>query len=341
MNKYGSPDDRHFTEKYSLENLPGFDKVPEDMQNSLARFNDRAERIVNSFLQTVESHEPPPLIYHYTNDIGLRGILESGEFWLTDMFSLNDPSELSHGFSLAIDALEKRVGSGFPAGKIFAKNFAAFAQQGSIPKTAHFFMCSFSSVGDDLGQWRACADNGRGFALGFDARALENGFTRTGEIPIPNNSTFPITYSDARLTTIHSQIIEEMYELIALPGGRELDRTTLNAYMAELQMVLTLHTLRTTLFFKHEAYKNESEYRFLQIHKAGSPPVVKLRARPYRLIKYREFGWRSVAAAALKEIVIGPAAEYPKASQFVADCLGSFHRETVEVRRSKVPYRAI
>jgi hypothetical protein len=34
---------------------------------------------------------PPPIIYHYTNDAGLRGILESGKLWLTDIFDLNDP----------------------------------------------------------------------------------------------------------------------------------------------------------------------------------------------------------------------------------------------------------
>jgi hypothetical protein len=282
------------------------------MQDALEKFSGEAEQIVHSFLGTLESQEPPPMIYHYTSDVGLRGILKTGQLWLTDIFSLNDPSELSHGFSLAINALTNRVAKNLPVSQKFAKNFAAFALQRAIPKTAHFFMCSFSSCGDDLGQWRAYADNGHGFALGFDAKVLESGFTKKDEIPIPNNSTFHITYNDTQLVGIHSQIIERMHDLISLPRGRNLPNATIAVYMAELQMILTLHTLQTTLFFKHEAYANEREFRFLQIHKANLTPAVKVRARPYALVKYREFDCRTVAAGALQRIVVGPAADYPK-----------------------------
>ena len=332
--------DEHSSEKYRIDSLPGFDLVPRDMRDALEKFNDEATEIVHSFLGTLDSQQPPPIIYHYTNDMGLKGILETGQLWLTDIFSLNDPSELTHGFSVAINALTSRIANDFLAGQKFAKNFAAFAQQGAISKTAHFFMCSFSSCGDDLGQWRAYADNGRGFALGFDAKALENGFTKKGEETIPNNTTFHITYKDAQLFGIQSQIVEKMHNLISLPGGRGLQNATITVYMAELQMLLTLYMLQTTLFFKHEAYANEREFRFLQIHKANEPPTVKVRTRPYVLVKYREFDWRSVAANALKRIVVGPAADYETASEFAKDCVGLFHPCKVEVIRSEIPYRA-
>ena len=325
---------------YRVESLPGFDLVPQDMREALDKFDDDATGIVHSLLGTLDSQPPPPIIYHYTNDVGLKGILETGQLWLTDIFSLNDPAELTHGFSVAINALTSKVANDSAVGPLFAKNFAAFAQQGAIPKTAHFFMCSFSSRGDDLGQWRAYADNGRGFALGFDAKALEDGFTKKDEIPIPNNSTFHITYNDAQLFEIQSQIVEKMRNLIMSPAGRGLQNTTINVYMMELQMRLTLHMLQTTLFFKHEAYANEKEFRFLQIHKANEPPpTVKVRARPYVLVKYREFDWRSVAVGALKRIVVGPAADYETASRFVKDCAGLFHTGEVEVIRSEIPYR--
>ena len=80
-------------------------KIPQDMKDALIKFDAAAEAIVKSFLDTVESQEPPKIIYHYTNDVGLRGILESGQLWLSDIFNLNDPSELSHGFSHAVSDL--------------------------------------------------------------------------------------------------------------------------------------------------------------------------------------------------------------------------------------------
>jgi hypothetical protein len=76
--------------KYGLKILPGFDLVPRDMQDALDKFHVEAEQIVHSFLLTLESEEPPPVVYHYTNDVGVRGIWETGQLWLTDLFSLND-----------------------------------------------------------------------------------------------------------------------------------------------------------------------------------------------------------------------------------------------------------
>jgi len=102
----------------------------------------------------------------------LRGILEGGQLWLTDVFKLNDPSELRHGFSLAGGVLNNKVADSHPAAKQFAKNFAALVQQGAIERSGHLFLCSFSASGDDLGQWRAYADDGRGYALAFDAKML-------------------------------------------------------------------------------------------------------------------------------------------------------------------------
>jgi hypothetical protein len=62
----------------------GTNIVPPEMREVLLRFNKDAKRILDSSLGYLGSQEPPPIIYHYTDDKGLRGILESGCFWLTD-----------------------------------------------------------------------------------------------------------------------------------------------------------------------------------------------------------------------------------------------------------------
>ena len=83
--------------------MPTLVSIPSDMQEALERFRDEAEEILASFLHTISSQQPPAVIYHYTNDAGLKGILETGKIWLSDIFSLNDPSELSHGFSIFVE----------------------------------------------------------------------------------------------------------------------------------------------------------------------------------------------------------------------------------------------
>lgn len=66
----------------------------------LVRFAKEADHIVQAFAITLESRQPEPIVYHYTNDVGLRGILESGCLWLTDIFSLND---LTPGFQQEVE----------------------------------------------------------------------------------------------------------------------------------------------------------------------------------------------------------------------------------------------
>jgi hypothetical protein len=316
--------------------------VPSDLRMELQKFDEAANQIVSSFCETMDTSPPPPIIYHYTNDVGLRGILETGQLWLTDIFNLNDPSEISHGFSHVVNILNSKAVDGPPESKTFSQLIGAFPTQGGIQAAAHYFACSFSSTGDDLGQWRAYADNGRGYALGFDARELENAFTKERDIPIPNNSTFSINYNDGKLAELHRELVERMFHLISLPRGKGLSREGIHEYMHELFASLSMHALGAGLFFKHEAYNNEKEYRFLQIHRADvPPPEVKFRTRAYSLVKYREFNWRKRAAGALKEIVIGPAADRDKAFQFATDCLRLFHGATFVPIYSSIPYRAI
>jgi len=97
------------------------------------------------------------------------------------------------------------------------------------------------------------------------------------------------------------------------------------------------------MFCKHRAYESEEEYRFLQIHSAGTTPTVNYRSRSYSLIKYREFDWRSLAAKALKKVFIGPSADKPKALQFARDCLqkAGFDDNDIELIKSEIPYRAL
>lgn len=318
----------------------GDEILPPDMQAALDQFDNAAENIIAGFVGPLDTQKPPSLIYHYTGDLGLRGILESGKLWLTDIFGLNDPSELTHGFDISVHILRAMAEGGPPEHAVFAKHFAAFRESG-VQESAHYFVCSLSAHADELGQWRAYADDGRGYALVFDGQALEDAFTKEGDKPIRNNATFPVTYDDALASGLQRQIIERALTLVSMPRGRNMQSKPLHSYMKELSISLTLHALRTGLFFKHTGYINEKEYRFLQIFPADVPaPEVLIRSRPYSLVRYREFDWRAKAPGALKKVIVGPGADKQKAFQFAADCLRFFHSEKVEIGFSKIPYRA-
>ncbi len=315
---------------------------PQDMEDALDAFCVEAQTIIDTFLKTLEAQPIPPVIYHYTDDVGLRGILKTGQLWLTDIFNLNDPSEMKYGFSHALRILNSKAANGPPESKIFAKQLEDFALSERIERTGFYFICSFSSCGNDLCQWRAYADNGRGYALGFDTKALRSVFTQERGSRIPNYP-FHLTYDKAHLGEIQLMIIEKVFGLISLPRGRKLESAARDAYMHWLSTWFMVYALRAALCFKHKAYQNEKEYRFLQIHPATTPPKFELRARPHELVKYREFDWRSGASGALKKIVVGPAADHEKAHRFAKECLRLWQgdAETVEITHSKIPYRAV
>src|SRR6266516_395860 len=259
--------------------MPGI-TLPLELSNALSQYDRDGDLILNPFAAELDAKRPPATIYHYTDDRGLKGILESGKLWFTDIFDLNDPSELRHGLSIAIETLrEEAEKSGDADSKRFAAQFARFDVEGGIEEAGYFFVCCFSGTRDELGQWRAYGDNGCGFAIGFDTRSLEEPFTRTAGAPIENHMTFPLTYSDAVLRGLQKQLLDKMFSLITRPhklGG--VHPAQVHAYWRDLLVTHAMHATRAVVFFKHEAYKNENEYRFLQLFPKDKPaPDVKYR----------------------------------------------------------------
>ncbi len=320
------------------------EQIPQDMMEALEKFDSQAGSFHESFTKALPSGEIPEIIYHYTNDIGLRGILESGKLWTTDIFNLNDPSELSHGLSISVNVLNNKTEKGPIEQQLFSRQFSEFCQEG-VRAIGKFFVCSFSANGNELGQWRAYADNGCGYALGFDTTMLVNSFARENGAQIQTHSTFPLTYDDAALEKIHQQTIQSMLalDLISLPKGKNMSESELGSYLVELQSLLAIHTIGTSLYFKHPAYKNEQEFRFLEMHGTSFlPDDIKHRFRSHEMVRYREFDWKQTSSgSALRKIIIGPAANRDRARQFVSDCLAAFNITGVEIEHSGIPYRAM
>jgi hypothetical protein len=322
--------------------MPKRPRLPKEMMAALKTNERAATEILQHFVTAVEAKPPPAIIYHYTNDAGLQGIIESGKLWFSDVFGLNDPSELRHGLKIAIDVLKLRITDARPEIATFASQLERFDVDAGIEAAGHFFICCFSGDGDDLGQWRAYADDGRGYALGFETAALDDSFCRRKDKPIPQHSTFPVTYDDAELTRIQTALVDLVEPLIGFPRRVRVGSAAMHAYMSDLLVCHAMNVIRGVMFFKHEGYGNEKEFRFQQLFRRDRPaPEVKYRRRPHSLIRYREFDWRAVAGGSLKEIVIGPAADRIKAERFAGDCLAAFHPVVdAKIIWSRIPYRS-
>ena len=118
-----------------------------------------------------------PLLYPYTGGKALMSILDHGELWATHIQFLNDAKEFLHVIDIAEEGLEEmRRASSFDNQQDLLERLQyelsklkVMNQSGVID----VFVASFSSVADDLSQWRGYCSKGNGYCVGFDRPAIE------------------------------------------------------------------------------------------------------------------------------------------------------------------------
>jgi Protein of unknown function (DUF2971) len=272
------------------------------------------------------------LIYHYCRPEAFLEIVNSRSIWLSASYTLNDVTERSWGYSTfakAAKTLEREVGSEF-INKIAEPVIAGDSH--SI-----LMIACFSLDVDVLSQWRAYADDGRGFAIGFSPKLMQ----------IPAKPLRVLYDEDA-----------QMHELIgSLKHTYEVEKSTGFKYGDEFQNHLFQMGLDLCAY-KNPAFREEREIRLA--HFCGidrkAKKVLSLGARapdgkrlseplkthfrmskgvlvPYVIVDYSDKG----AVAPIKEIVLGPRNE--NAELNIEVFLNTIGGADVTVRRSKVPYR--
>jgi hypothetical protein len=132
------------------------------------------------------------LLYHYTSEAGLTGIIENDNLRATDVRFLNDWTEFREAFTesyvrVVLDSFQAGLPADLPVdarlvidgiSRRVPEILEIIAGSGSINDT---FVCSFTCAlsdesgdpGDKLSQWRAYASTGQGFSLGFDKELLK------------------------------------------------------------------------------------------------------------------------------------------------------------------------
>lgn len=314
------------------------DGIPNDM---VAAVQDAHGRFTGALQGLIRDQATPESLYHYTDSMGLFGILESGTIRLTNLFGLNDPSELLHGVTYACEILNAEAKAGHQAAKVFAQRATANLAE-NVQHVAHVFVASFSRDDDELGQWRAYADNGHGFTLRFDGAALEHCYASQTTEDCAKLGYW-VSYDDDALKGHCSVLTAETMRLIALPQGKRLSNDIIDRYMRLLMRHWASSSVQMAILYKHAAYVAEREYRLMHLRSIDdSLRDVKHRAKRHSLVSFAEFDWKRTYPEALREIVIGPAAAKESAQSFIYECLAKsgLDPDKIEVRQSEIPYRS-
>ena len=283
-------------------------------------------------------------LYHYTDASGLKSIIENDEIWFTDYRYLNDPSELRHGIFLAHETI-KAVQANAGHAKYLCQMMTDLFCHENFSDHLQFLIACFSRDRDELGQWRAYADNGRGFAIGLSKKMFANDDPVNKANPLMNVTVGPVRYRDSDTKRRHALAINE-----AISGFQKATRYA-RKHLRQKDVFLGFsdrlarEALASPLVWncltcKHPAYARENEVRLIIL---GSQKTfngkVPVRIRKGEIIPYFNRPMGLHKPGNIVEVVIGPAA--PIGAEDGVRTLLDKYKIKARISRSQIPYKPV
>src|SRR5688500_426450 len=111
----------------------------------------------------------PPILYHYTSQLGLIGMLNKKTIWASKIHYLNDSKEFALALELARDELDRRIKaatSKVDCSRLELLRDTIYTFEYTI-EGVNTCVCCFSKRGDALSQWRGYGGGDAGFSVGF------------------------------------------------------------------------------------------------------------------------------------------------------------------------------
>jgi len=189
---------------------------------------------------------PQKPLYHYTSFLGLSGILQSKNLWLTDHKFLNDPSEIEHGKHIILNQINNHINKNKKL-----CDFMKFFFDDIMTRGYKTFVTSFCKEGDYLPAWRYYGNNGAGFSIGFRKNyftPLESTDKKTA------TSLYKVEYAENS-----SNQVKEIFGIAdnALNSWTSQKTTAIEPFLNIL--IASLITIVPSM--KHPDYNTEQEWR--------------------------------------------------------------------------------
>jgi hypothetical protein len=289
--------------------------LPQELMKPLDEFRAWDEAIMKESEASDRVVQP---LHHYSDMAALVGMVQNQELWLTSIFHLNDPSELNHGIQLASDRLDehlrRKTKNALNIADLIKDSFCdgmLDVLEDDIGDAFGFYVASFSRSRDDLAQWRAYADDGRGVAIEIAPKWF---------LPTPPRDDAPITeryfvasveYDEARAEKRQTVAVDRAVHIVEQAASRNLldDLAVRRLFLRELQLRLAVPILWNSVTTKHPAYRHEEETRLILLNSAKAlARVVRTRTRGAQIVSYIPIPFLLIDEGILQSVMIGPGA---------------------------------
>ena len=321
-------------------NVPLDDEDPADAPQPRAVYRPLGPRgitstSVGSFADPLPpAHDGP--VYHYTDAVGLKGLLEEGSARASHAVTMNDPREGSYGW----DVIRKRYETHPPQGaQDFAREFEeTFSGDGDRSWETPAFVLSGTSLGGDLNQYRLYGMYQAEMPGGAWSLERVSGSGRVAAVP--RAQWRPVLYGAAAAELYVDRMLAWAVHIMRSVHPESFDDTGLVAALAI--QVLALH-------IKDDAYAHEAELRLVfGVESFWWRDWVKVRARGDRLVPYVKASVGQADEGVVRAVELGPTVQgqanrdaiqhlhritYPRSS------LTTFAQPVIPVRESSTHYR--
>jgi hypothetical protein len=274
---------------------------------------------------------PPYAIYHYTDAAGLKGVLESGRLWASDMLYLDASREVTYTYGLMCEQLRKN----WNTSDTTLNEFCVRAEVELDPRrwARSLFMACFCEDGDALAQWRAHTGDGA-YALGLRTAALENVGVRFQRAALRR-----VVYSAARQNALLQRLLDWTLSLVRSRSGESAEQRA--ATSEAVIEFLADHLIEFVASFKQPTFEQEAEWRLVVVLDTGyageGTGQVHFRVADGHPVPYAELDISprtGPSASPLAEVVCGPIDRSALAARSIQTLLKSRGYAGTRVRTS-------
>ena len=271
------------------------------------------------------SEDLPEIIYHYTTQDGLLGILKESALWVTKIHYLNDASELIEPLHVAdtvLTKLKQQLDIEDVKDKQ-TKREIYLSMLDDIRDWERINICvaSFCADGDFLSQWRGYGVPGSSYSIGFDREKLTETI-QSHPFDLHRCQYFNPEAYRQRIEQFIIGFINEVTEKHSVP----ID------FISEfVKMAATI---------KFECFEEEFEWRIVSRRPLRfSDDRFNFRAGKYMLIPYYSL---PLNLSSIVEIIVGPCHHPDLARDAVYGLANKYELKKVlpgNVKLSSIPYR--
>jgi hypothetical protein len=272
----------------------------------------------------------PGVLYHYTDQAGLLGILRTRAIWLTDIRLLNDEAEFTYTYRLGSQVLEG-ISSLFATPEEQALHGAMLEAHRLAPLSYSAYVASFCESGDLLSQWRGYGGRGAGYAIGFSPNYLIRHSLSSHTFLVRCEYDPPV-----QVRIFHESVIRLLKAFRSRCSDQPTASETRDLFAAGYLVLL----MWAAAAFKDPAFKEEAEWRLVRIEGNTDVPL-EFRPGPACPIPYVPGPLAHAGTPLeLEALIVGPHRERALAQNVITALLRHIDVECSEVRSSQAPFRS-